>query len=143
MLTAAALLGTALAGATEIEVTGKLGSPTPPPHYRRQQLPAPQPKFGGVIRDNAVNSAVVGATSCRPGDAPNILFIMTDDAAGVCTFGGVIPTPTMDRTPIAACANRMFSTSLCSPTRAASSPDATTTGRFRRDSRTGHRLPRL
>ena len=47
---------------------------------------------------------------------------MTDDAGfGVpSTFGGVIPTPTMDR--IAAKGlryNRIFSTSLCSPTRAA------------------------
>ena len=57
-----------------------------------------------------------------PKDAPNILLIMTDDAGfGVpSTFGGVIPTPNMDR--IAAMGlryNRVFSTALCSPTRAA------------------------
>ena len=57
-----------------------------------------------------------------PKDAPNILLIMTDDAGfGIpSTFGGVIPTPSMDR--IAANGlryNRIFSTSLCSPTRAA------------------------
>ena len=47
---------------------------------------------------------------------------ITDDAGfGVpSTFGGVIPTPTMDRIANEGLRyNRMFSTSLCSPTRAA------------------------
>ena len=57
-----------------------------------------------------------------PKDAPNILLIMTDDAgfAIPSTFGGVIPTPAMDRLAKNGLRyNRMFSTSLCSPTRAA------------------------
>ena len=57
-----------------------------------------------------------------PKDAPNILLIMTDDAGfGIpSTFGGVIPTPSMDRIANAGLRyNRIFSTSLCSPTRAA------------------------
>ena len=124
VLTAAALLGTALAGATEIEVTGKLGSPSATTTIDGKQLPAPQPKFGGVIKDNAVNSTQWWAPRVvPPKDAPNILFIMTDDAGfGVpSTFGGVIPTPTMDRIANSGLRyNRMFSTSLCSPTRAAS-----------------------
>ena len=124
VLTAAALLGTALAGATEIEVTGKLGSPSATTTIDGKQLPAPQPKFGGVIKDNAVNSTQWWAPRVvPPRDAPNILFIMTDDAGfGVpSTFGGVIPTPTMDRIANSGLRyNRMFSTSLCSPTRAAS-----------------------
>jgi len=54
--------------------------------------------------------------------APNILLIMTDDSGfGVpSTFGGVIPTPALDR--IAAMGLRYTnfnSTALCSPTRAA------------------------
>src|SRR5262249_42037506 len=54
--------------------------------------------------------------------APNILLIMTDDVgfSAPSTFGGVIPTPTLDR--IAANGLRytnFHSTSLCSPTRAA------------------------
>ena len=57
-----------------------------------------------------------------PAGAPNVLLIITDDAGfGVpSTFGGVIPTPTMDRIANAGLRyNRMFSTALCSPTRAA------------------------
>ncbi|MCA9809102.1 MAG: sulfatase-like hydrolase/transferase, partial [Candidatus Dadabacteria bacterium] len=57
-----------------------------------------------------------------PEGAPNILLIMTDDAGfGVpSTFGGVIPTPTMDRVANEGLRyNRVFSTALCSPTRAA------------------------
>jgi arylsulfatase len=57
-----------------------------------------------------------------PKDAPNVLLIITDDAGfGVpSTFGGVIPTPTMDRIASEGLRyNRMFSTALCSPTRAA------------------------
>jgi arylsulfatase A-like enzyme len=57
-----------------------------------------------------------------PEEAPNILLIITDDAGfGVpSTFGGVIPTPTMDRIANEGLRyNRVFSTALCSPTRAA------------------------
>jgi arylsulfatase A-like enzyme len=57
-----------------------------------------------------------------PKGAPNVLLIITDDAGfGVpSTFGGVIPTPTMDRIANEGLRyNRVFSTALCSPTRAA------------------------
>jgi len=57
-----------------------------------------------------------------PKDAPNILLIMTDDAGyGVSgTFGGVIPTPAMDRIAENGLRYTHFhSTSVCSPTRAA------------------------
>ena len=57
-----------------------------------------------------------------PKGAPNVLLIMTDDVgyAAPSTFGGVIPTPALDR--IAAQGLRytdFHSTALCSPTRAA------------------------
>ena len=57
-----------------------------------------------------------------PKGAPNILLILTDDVgfAAPSTFGGVIPTPSLDR--IAANGLRytnFHTTSLCSPTRAA------------------------
>ena len=57
-----------------------------------------------------------------PKGAPNILLILTDDVgfAAPSTFGGVIPTPSLDR--IAANGLRytnVHTTSLCSPTRAA------------------------
>ena len=57
-----------------------------------------------------------------PKGAPNVLLIMTDDQGyGVSgTFGGVIPTPTMDRIAKAGLRYTQFhSTALCSPTRAA------------------------
>jgi len=88
-----------------------------------KQLPPPPQQFGGVIKDDALQSTPWWpARVVPPKGAPNILLIMTDDAGfGVpSTFGGVIPTPNMDR--IAAMGlryNRMFSTALCSPTRAA------------------------
>jgi len=61
-------------------------------------------------------------TVVPPKAAPNILLIMTEDVgfAAPSTFGGVIPTPTLDR--VAAMGLRytnFHSMSLCSPTRAA------------------------
>ncbi len=61
-------------------------------------------------------------TVVPPKGAPNILLIMTDDQGyGVSgTFGGVIPTPALDRIAAAGLRYTEFnSTSLCSPTRAA------------------------
>ena len=57
-----------------------------------------------------------------PKGAPNVLLIMTDDQGfgAPSTFGGVIPTPTMDRIAKEGLRFTDFhSTSLCSPTRAA------------------------
>ncbi|MGB8336542.1 MAG: hypothetical protein WCE56_18750, partial [Desulfobacterales bacterium] len=74
------------------QITGKLGSPSATTTISGKQLPAPQPKFGGVIKDNAINSTQWWAPRIvPPKDAPNILFIMTDDAGfGIpSTFGGV------------------------------------------------------
>ena len=88
-----------------------------------KQLPAPAPAFGGVIKDDALSSKPWWAPRIVPPQgAPNVLLIITDDAGfGVpSTFGGVIPTPTMDRVANNGLRyNRMFSTALCSPTRAA------------------------
>ncbi len=105
------------------QVTGELGSPDATTTIEGSQLPPPPPKFGGVIKDNAMESTSWWPPRVvPPKDAPNVLLIMTDDAGfGVpSTFGGVIPTPTMDRLASQGLRyNRMFSTALCSPTRAA------------------------
>ncbi|WP_417383205.1 arylsulfatase [Gimesia sp.] len=105
------------------QTTGVIGSPSATTTIDGKQLPAPAPKFGGVIKDNAMQSKQWWAPRIvPPKESPNILLIMTDDAGfGVpSTFGGVIPTPTMDRIAKAGLRyNRVFSTSLCSPTRAA------------------------
>jgi len=107
----------------DVETTGTSGSPSATTTIPATQLPAPQPPFGGVIKDDALNSKPWWApTIVPPKDAPNILLIITDDAGfGVpSTFGGVIPTPTMDKIAAEGLRyNRICSTALCSPTRAA------------------------
>ncbi len=107
----------------QVQITGTLGSPSATTTISGKQLPAPQPKFGGVIKDDALQSKPWWAPRIAPPKtAPNVLLIMTDDAGfGVpSTFGGVIPTPTMDRIAKEGLRyNRVFSTALCSPTRAA------------------------
>ena len=119
-LAAAALIA---APAFAQQVTGTLGSPSATTTIPGKQLPPPQPKFGGVIENNALQSKPWWPPRVvPPKDAPNVLLIITDDAGfGVpSTFGGVIPTPTMDRVAKEGLRyNRMFSTALCSPTRAA------------------------
>ena len=111
------------AGGAKVVVTGRLGSPSATTTIPGNQLPPPAPKFGGVIKHDALESTPWWPpTVVPPKDAPNILLIMTDDAgfAIPSTFGGVIPTPSMDRIAKDGLRyNRMFSTSLCSPTRAA------------------------
>ena len=48
--------------AAEIQTTGTPGSPGATTTIDGKQLPAPDPKFGGVIKDDALKSkAVVGA----------------------------------------------------------------------------------
>jgi arylsulfatase A-like enzyme len=104
-------------------VTGTLGQPSATTTVNGNQLPAPDPKFGGVIKETLEGSKVWWAPRIvPPKGAPNILLIMTDDQGyGVPgTFGGVIPTPALDRIAKAGLRYTEFnSTALCSPTRAA------------------------
>jgi len=105
------------------QVTGTLGTPEATTTIDGRQLPAPDPAFGGVIKEKASDSKPWWPPRIvPPKGAPNVLLIMTDDqgfgAPG--TFGGVIPTPAMDRIANAGLRFTNFhSTSLCSPTRAA------------------------
>jgi len=105
------------------QVTGTLGSPSATTTISGKQLPAPDPEFGGVINNGALQSKPWWAPRIvPPKDAPNVLLIITDDAGfGVpTTFGGVIPTPTLDRVANNGLRyNNIHSTALCSPTRAA------------------------
>ena len=100
-----------------------VGSPSATRAISGKQLPAPDPAFGGVIKQDALKSKPWWAPRIVPPEgAPNVLLIITDDAGfGVpSTFGGVIPTPTMNRIANNGLRyNRVFSTALCSPTRAA------------------------
>jgi len=113
----------AAASALAQQVIGELGSPSATTTISGQQLPPPDPQFGGIIKDDALQSKAWWAPRVVPPEgAPNVLLIITDDAGfGVpSTFGGVIPTPTMDGIANEGLRyNRVFSTALCSPTRAA------------------------
>src|SRR5208283_1859979 len=105
------------------QVTGELGSPSATTTIDGKQLPPPPPKFGGVIKESYKDSKPYWPPAVvPPKGAPNILLIMTDDAGyGVSsTFGGVIPTPTMDSVARSGLRYTQFhTTALCSPTRAA------------------------
>jgi arylsulfatase A-like enzyme len=105
------------------QVTGIPGSPSATTTIDGKQLPPSPPKFGGVINESAKDSKPYWPASVvPPKGAPNVLLIMTDDQGyGVSgTFGGVIPTPAMDRIAKAGLRYTQFhSTALCSPTRAA------------------------
>jgi arylsulfatase A-like enzyme len=106
-----------------MEATGEAGSPSATATISGKQLPAPDPEFGGVIKQGALESKAWWAPRIvPPAKAPNVLLIITDDAGfGVpSTFGGVIPTPAMDRIANEGLRyNNIHSTALCSPTRAA------------------------
>src|SRR5947199_6746533 len=120
---AAAVMAAAPSARAQIQATGTPGSPGATTTISGKQLPAPDPKFGGVIKNDALQSKPWWAPRVvPPKKAPNILLIMTDDSGfGVpSTFGGVIPTPAMDRIAKAGLRyNNIHSTALCSPTRAA------------------------
>ena len=130
------------------EINGTPGSPSATEVIPGNQLPPPPGKFGGVIKETAKDSTPYWPPRVVPRKgAPNVLLIMTDDQGyGVSgTFGGVIPTPTLDRVAKAGLRYTQFcSTALCSPTRA-----ALITGRnhhsvgYRRHRRNVHGLPRL
>ncbi len=105
------------------QVTGVPGSPSATTSLDGRQLPPPPGKFGGVINETYQNSKPYWPPRVvPPKGAPNVLLIMTDDQGyGVSgTFGGVIPTPALDRIAKAGLRYTQFhSTALCSPTRAA------------------------
>src|SRR6185295_15996366 len=105
------------------QITGTPGSPSATTTIDGKYLPNPPPKFGGQIGLDAAQSKPYWPPQIvPPKGAPNILLIMTDDAGyGVSgTFGGVIPTPALDRVAQMGLRYTQFhSTALCSPTRAA------------------------
>ncbi len=118
-----AALACALNVNAQVQTTGTPGSPSATTTISGKQLPAPDPPFGGEIKDGALQSKTWWAPKIvPPKQAPNILLIMTDDAGfGVPgTFGWVIPTPAMDKLAKNGLRyNNISSTALCSPTRAA------------------------
>ena len=110
-------------GTVAQETTGVPGSASATTTIDGAQLPPPPQQFKGTIERNASQSTPYWpARVVPPKGAPNILLIMTDDSGfGVpSTFGGVIPTPALDRVANDGLRYTNFnSTALCSPTRAA------------------------
>ena len=105
------------------QINGTPGSPDATVTIDGKQIPPPPLPFGGVIKESVKDSkAYWPPRVVPPKGAPNILLIMTDDQGyGVSgIFGGVIPTPALDRVAKAGLRYTQFhSTALCSPTRAA------------------------
>jgi arylsulfatase len=119
----AALLMLAALPAQAVETTGTPGSPSATTTIDGRYLPPPPPQFQGQINLNVDQSKPAWpARVVPPKGAPNILLIMTDDVGfgAPSTFGGLIPTPTLDRIANNGLRYTNFhTTSLCSPTRAA------------------------
>jgi arylsulfatase len=122
LLTAAAAMFVALPAPAQ-QTTGTLGAPNATTTIDGKQIPPPDPKFGGVIKEKAAESKPWWPpTVVPPKGAPNVLLIMTDDCGfgAPGTFGGVVPTPALDRIAKAGLRYTQFhSCALCSPTRAA------------------------
>jgi len=110
-------------GAAQQQPACPPGSPCATTTIDGKQLPPPPQKFEGKIGRNVAQSKPYWpARVVPPKGAPNVLLIMTDDTGfGVSsTFGGVIPTPSLDRVAAMGLRYTNFnSTALCSPTRAA------------------------
>ena len=120
---AATLFVTTCLPAGAQQTTGTPGSPSATTTIDGKYLPPAPAPFGGTINLDAKDSKPYWPpTVVPPKNAPNVLLIMTDDQGyGISsTFGGVIPTPSMDRIANAGLRYTQFhSTALCSPTRAA------------------------
>ncbi len=91
--------------------------------HAQDVLPRPEQPFAGRIGITTQDSVKDFPKEVEaPKGAPNILVILTDDVGfgASSTFGGPIPTPTMDRLAKAGLRYTEFhTTALCSPTRAA------------------------
>src|SRR5262249_31479651 len=96
------------------------GSPGATTTIDGRYLPNQPGKFGGEINLNAKDSKPYWPPRVvPPKGAPNVLLIMTDDVGfgAPSTFGGVIPTPSLDRIAKMGLRYTNFhSTALCSPT---------------------------
>jgi Sulfatase len=86
-------------------------------------LPKPEAPFAGQIGPTYRESTPdFPRPVAAPARAPNVLLILTDDTGfgHASTFGGAAATPTLDRLAANGLRyNRLHTTALCSPTRAA------------------------
>ena len=94
-----------------------------PPALGQEALPRPDPEFGGPIGRTYEESEPDYPQPVRaPANSPNVLIVLLDDVGfGMAsTFGGPVPTPTLDRLAAGGLRyTRFHTTALCSPTRGA------------------------
>ncbi|MGF9761872.1 arylsulfatase [Microvirga sp. 0TCS3.31] len=87
------------------------------------QIPMAAPTFKGVVEDTYKTSRPDFPQPVTPPQgAPNILLVLIDDLgfAGTSAYGGLIPTPNIDRLAAQGLRyNAMHNAALCSPSRAA------------------------
>ena len=87
--------------------------------WAQEVLPRPEQPFGGKIgRTTKESTPDFPKEVTAPKGAPNVLVILTDDVGfgASSTFGGPIPTPTMDRLAQNGLRyNTFHTTALCSP----------------------------
>jgi Arylsulfatase A and related enzymes len=116
ILALAALSFTASHATAQGQTDGEAGTPL--------VLPRPDYHFSGNVGRTYLDSAKPQFPQPvqAPKGAPNIVLILIDDAGfgQFSTFGGGIPSPTMDKLAAEGLRyNRFHTTALCSPTRAA------------------------
>jgi len=116
------LLGAILPGPASAEE--QKGSPPAPASGTPSVLPRPDFHFPGKVGRTYKDSdpAQFPQPVQAPKGAPNVVLILIDDAGfgQFSTFGGGVPSPTMDRLAAEGLRyNRFHTTALCSPTRAA------------------------
>ena len=129
-------------------ITGTPGTPSATTTVDGRYLPNPPPAFGGEINLSAKDSKPYWPPQIvPPKGAPNVLLIMTDDAGyGVAgTFGGVVPTPALDRIAADGAALHAvpFHRALLADAGGADHRPQSPLGRLRRHFRAGHRLSGL
>ena len=107
------------AGVIAFAVAQAISAQTPD----RTTLPiAPPPFRGDITRDYRTSTQQPTEPLTAPKGAPNVLLILLDDAGygQTATFGGMIPTPTLDSLAQQGLRyTRFHVTALCSPTRSA------------------------
>jgi Sulfatase len=116
LLVAAMLMAQSVRAAENVAPAPTLGTPS--------ILPRPDFHFPGNVgrtyRDS--DPAQFPQPVQAPKGAPNVVLILIDDAGfgQFSTFGGGVPSPTMDKLAAEGLRyNRFHTTALCSPTRAA------------------------
>jgi len=88
----------------------------------RKTLPIPFAPFAGKIgKDYTQSEAAWQQVPTAPAGAPNVLVILLDDVGfgQPSTFGGLIPTPNLDKLAAQGLRfNRFHTTAICGPSRA-------------------------